>query len=136
MSKKFVNLDKKWKEIVYALSGFGPNLLMVLMGAYFSDAVNPSALPEGSLQAISSICLITPGLFSILWFIGKVFDGIIDIPFASITDNLKTIKRKAVNVPAHGYDQSVSLDIPALSVSYYRFPSRPMKNASESGQMI
>ena len=48
----------------------------------------------------------------------------------------KTIKRKAVNVPAHGYDQSVSLDIPALSVSYYRFPSRPMKNASESGQMI
>ncbi len=90
MKKKFVNLDKKWKEIVYAFSGFGPNLLMVLMGAYFSDAVNPSALPEGSLQAISSVCLITPGLFSILWFLGKVFDGIIDIPFAAITDNIKT----------------------------------------------
>lgn len=90
MGKKFINLDKKWKEIVYAFSGFGPNLLMVLMGAYFTDAVNPSALPEGSLQAISSVCLITPALFSVLWFVGKVFDGIIDIPFAAITDNLKT----------------------------------------------
>ncbi len=88
--KKFVNLDKKWKEILYAASGFGPNLLMVLMGAYFTDAMNPVALPEGSLQAITGTCLITPALFSVLWFIGKVFDGIIDVPFASITDNLKT----------------------------------------------
>lgn len=90
MKKKFINLDKKWKEIVYALSGFGPNFLMVLMGAYFTDAVNPSALPAGSLQAIGTTCLITPALFSILWFVGKVFDGIIDVPFAAITDSLKT----------------------------------------------
>lgn len=88
--KKFINLDKKWKEILYAASGFGPNLLMVLMGAYFTDAMNPVALPEGSLQAITGTCLITPALFSVLWFLGKVFDGVIDVPFASITDNLKT----------------------------------------------
>lgn len=90
MKKKFVNLDKKWKEIVYAASGFGPNLLMVLMGAFFTDAMNPSALPAGSLQAISGVCLITPALFSILWFVGKVFDGLVDVPMAALTDNLKT----------------------------------------------
>lgn len=93
--KKFKNLDKIWKEIVYSASGFGPNLLMVLMGAYFSDAVNPTALDVASnpgkiVQTITGTCLILPWLFSILWFVGKVFDGVIDVPFASITDNLKT----------------------------------------------
>ena len=38
------SLDKKWKEFVFAASGFGPNLLMVLMGAYYSDALDPAAL--------------------------------------------------------------------------------------------
>jgi len=95
MKKKFRNLDKSWKEILYALSGFGPNLLMVLMGAYFSDAVNPAALSQSAsdtwvYQTISGVCLVTPALFSVLLFIGKVFDGIIDIPFAHITDSLKT----------------------------------------------
>ena len=96
MLKRFRNLDKPWKEILYACSGFGPNLLMVLMGAFFTDAVNPSALgiteetAGNAVQTITGACLIFPILFSVLWFIGKAFDGLIDIPFASITDTLKT----------------------------------------------
>ena len=95
MKKKFRNLDKTWKEILFSASGFGPNLLMVLMGAFFTDAVNPAALnlaqnSDKVVQTISGTCLIIPALFPILWFIGKVFDGIIDVPFASLTDNLKT----------------------------------------------
>lgn len=88
--KKFINLDKKWKELVYAMAGIGPNLLMVLMGAYFTDAVNPAALGSNTLQTITGTCLITPALFSILWFVGKVFDGIVDVPLAAVTDNLHT----------------------------------------------
>lgn len=94
--KRFRNLDKPWKEILYAASGFGPNLLMVLMGAFFTDAVNPSALgitaetAGNAVQTITGTCLVFPILFSVLWFIGKAFDGLIDIPFASITDTLKT----------------------------------------------
>ena len=92
--KRYKTLDKKWKEIVYAMTGLGPNLLMVLMGAYFTDAINPAALPSGSLQAssfaVSGISLIMPAIFSVLWMCAKLFDGIIDIPMASITDNLKT----------------------------------------------
>ena len=93
--KKFKNLDKTWKEILYAASGFGPNLMMVLMGAFFTDAINPAALdiasnPGKIVQTITGTCLVAPALFSILWFIGKAFDGIIDVPFASLTDNLKT----------------------------------------------
>ena len=92
--KKFRNLDKTWKEILFSASGLGPNLLMVLMGAYFTDAVNPAALnlatnPEKAVQTISGTCLILPILFPILWALAKAFDGIIDVPFASMTDNLK-----------------------------------------------
>ena len=91
--KRFRNLNSIGKEILYAASGFGANLMMIIMGAYFSDAVNPAALGTGAsalLQSISGTCLIVPVLFAILGVIGKVFDGLIDIPFASITDNLKT----------------------------------------------
>ena len=89
------SLDKKWKEVLFAFSGFGPNFLMVLMGAYFTDAVNPVALGEGTsasiFQAIvPGVCLIMPLIFPMLWAIGKAFDGIIDIPFASVTDRLST----------------------------------------------
>ena len=90
--KKYITLKNKWQEIVFALSGFGPNLLMVLMGAYFTDAINPAALnTDGvSLQAIGNACYILPLVFPVLWMLAKIFDGLIDIPMAAITDGLKT----------------------------------------------
>lgn len=93
--KRFTTLNKPWKEILFSASGFGPNLLMVIMGAYLSNAVNPAALiSKGDtnwiLQTINGTCLIVPLLFSILWTIAKCFDGIIDIPFAALTDGLRT----------------------------------------------
>lgn len=86
------SLDKKWKELLFAFSGFGPNLLMILFGAYFQNAVNPIALDaNNSIFAIApSVIFILPALFPILFAIGRVFDGIIDIPFAHITDTLST----------------------------------------------
>ena len=88
---KVRSLDKKWKEFLYACTGFGPNFLMVLMGAYFTDAINPAALGDGSYQAImSGTCFILPAVFPILYAIAKAFDGIIDVPFAYITDTLST----------------------------------------------
>lgn len=86
------SLDTKWKELLFSFSGFGPNFLMVLMGAYFTDAINPTALGIGdSYQAIlKGTCFILPFIFPILNAIGKVFDGVIDIPLAHVTDTLST----------------------------------------------
>ena len=86
------SLNRKWKEFLFAFSGFGPNFLMVLMGAYFSDAVNPAAMGlDTRFQTImEGTCFILPALFPILFAISKVFDGLIDIPFAHITDTLST----------------------------------------------
>ena len=88
--KKFKTLNKTWKEILFSASGFGPNLLMILMGAFYSDAVNPGALNNNLLQTINGACLVTPALFAICMAIAKAFDGIVDVPLAAITDNLKT----------------------------------------------
>ena len=89
---KVKSLDKKWKEVLFAASGLGPNLMMILMGAYFTDAINPAALDlvNNPYHAISNICYILPAIFPILWAISKAFDGIIDIPFAKLTDSLNT----------------------------------------------
>ncbi len=88
---KVRSLDKKWKEFLFAFTGFGPNFLMVLMSAYFTDAINPAALGENSFQAImSGTCFILPAVFPILYAVAKAFDGIIDIPFAYVTDTLST----------------------------------------------
>ncbi|MGN1103279.1 MAG: MFS transporter [Candidatus Coproplasma sp.] len=86
------SLDKKWKEFVFAFSCFGPNFLMVLMGAYFTDAINPSALVNsGEFQKFASgACFILPAVFPALYAVAKAFDGIIDIPFAHVTDTLST----------------------------------------------
>ena len=90
--KKYFTLKNKLQEIIFAVSGFGPNLLMVLLGAYFTDAINPAALnTDGvSLQAIGNVCYILPLVFPVLWMLAKIFDGLIDIPMAAITDGLKT----------------------------------------------
>ena len=84
------SLNKKWKEFLFAASGFGPNFLMVIMGAYFTDAVNP-AIQTNAFQAIvPGTCFVLPVLFGILFPLAKAFDGIIDIPFAHLTDTLST----------------------------------------------
>ncbi len=86
-----VSLDKKWKEFLYAACGFGPNLLFVLLGAYFTDAVNPAGLnADKEYWSLSGYALIAPSMFGILWMVAKVFDGLVDIPLASFTDNLRT----------------------------------------------
>ena len=89
---KKVSLNKRWKEVLFAATGFGPNLLMVLMMAYFTDAVIPTALKAdlgfwsyGNIPMI----LVSTVVFPILWTIGRVFDGIVDVPLAAFTDNLK-----------------------------------------------
>ncbi len=86
------SLNKKWKEFLFAFSGFGPNLLMILMGSYFTDALNAASFEMGEqFQAIvPGVCYILPAVFPILFAISKAFDGIIDIPFAHIVDTLST----------------------------------------------
>ena len=73
---------------------------MVLMGTYLANALNPTGLGSKviDVQSISSVCIVLPWVFPIVWFVAKLFDGFIDIPLSSITDNFKSKigKRKAI----------------------------------------
>ncbi len=96
-------LNKRWKEILYAFSAFGPNLVMIAMMAYFTDAVDPTFMIESHSSALPSMSfnstiIVAPILFGILWTIGRVFDGFIDVPFASLTDKMKN-KYARVTMP-------------------------------------
>jgi len=85
------SLNKKWKEFVYAASGFGPNLLMVLLVAYFTDAMYPVGLNADKANwSLSGYTLIAPAIWGVLWMAAKAFDGIVDVPMAALTDNLRT----------------------------------------------
>lgn len=88
--RKAVSLDKRWKEVVFAASGLGPNLLMVLMMAYFTDAVIPTGLNvDLNFWSYGGVTLVSVIIFPILWTLGRIFDGVIDVPLAALTDTLK-----------------------------------------------
>lgn len=85
------SLDKRWKELLFAANSFGPNMLFTLLGAYLTDALNPIGLTAdiGS-WSLTGYCLVLPSMFGITWALAKVFDGLIDIPLAHLTDNIRT----------------------------------------------
>ena len=86
-----ISLDKKWKEFLYGACPFGPNVLFVLLGAYFTDAMNPAGLTANiGTWSLTGYTLVMPALFGVFWMIAKIFDGLVDIPLASFTDNLRT----------------------------------------------
>jgi len=88
--KSRVRLDKRYKEILFAAAGFGPNLLMVLMMAYFTDALIPTGLSANiEFWSYCGVPIVSTIIFPILWTIGRCFDGIIDVPLAALTDTLK-----------------------------------------------
>lgn len=84
-------LDKKWKEFLFAANSFGPNLLFVLIGAYLTDAMNPIGLTANiGAWSVKGYCLVVPVMFGVTWALAKLFDGLVDIPLAHLTDNIRT----------------------------------------------
>ncbi len=81
--------------ILYAASGMGVNLLNTMMGSYLCSALIVGGFGEAAIpyQTFEGTNLVIPGAFG-LWavmaLIAKILDGVIDIPMASISDNLRT----------------------------------------------
>lgn len=86
----------KAKLILYGFSGFGINLLNLMMGSYLC-----SALLIGGFEAVDVpfqtfaqkdlvIGAAWGGVWSIFVLIAKIIDGIIDIPMASFADRLRS----------------------------------------------
>ena len=76
---------------LYALAGFGPNLMNTIITIYLVDALQKTGFVENSAAwTFADKTIIAVGLFSVLKFFAQCMDGIIDVPFAAMTDSLKT----------------------------------------------
>lgn len=89
----------KAKLILYGLSGFGVNLLNLMMGSYLCSALltsgfinpdDPLNLTALNMQTFAQKDLVIAGAWAVFVLIAKIIDGIIDIPMASVTDRLKS----------------------------------------------
>ena len=83
------------KLILYAASGMGVNLLNTMMASYLCSALLKGGFGEAAIpyQTFEQTNLVIPGAFglwAIMALIAKIIDGVIDIPMASISDNLRT----------------------------------------------
>ncbi|MBP5294621.1 MAG: MFS transporter [Lachnospiraceae bacterium] len=90
-------LTKKRQMLVYAIGGMGVNMLNLMMGSYLLSAIIASGFGEEAIKTQTfsgplglSQDLVIAGAWAVLTVIAKVIDGVIDIPMASFTDNLKS----------------------------------------------
>ncbi|MBO5270707.1 MAG: MFS transporter [Clostridia bacterium] len=77
--------------LLYGCSGIGVNLLGMIMGSYLCSALVASGFESRSeLWTFLDKDIVVVLLWGVLNTIVKIFDGVIDIPFAAFFDNLKT----------------------------------------------
>ena len=83
--------DRK-KRILYGCSGLGVNMLNMIMGSYLVSAlqVGGFASEDIGLWTYLDKDLIIPFVWIFIGFFAKALDGIIDLPFATFADKLKT----------------------------------------------
>lgn len=85
-------LDKKWKLLIYGIAGMGVNMLNLMMGSYLCSAILIGGFGEAAIpyQTFEQRDLVVAGVWATFVLIAKIIDGVIDIPMASMTDNMKT----------------------------------------------
>ncbi len=85
-------LTKKWQMFLYAIGGMGVNMLNLMVNSYLCSALiatgfNPNVI---QYQTFLQRDLVIAGVWAVFGVIAKIIDGVIDVPMASFTDNLKT----------------------------------------------
>ncbi len=84
-------LKSKKQILLYAISGLGVNMLNLIVGTYLCDALMVEGFDANVENwTYANKTLVVAAVWSIMIFLSKVLDGVIDLPFAAWTDNLKT----------------------------------------------
>ncbi|MBT3320366.1 MAG: MFS transporter [Clostridia bacterium] len=77
---------KRWQEPFYGIGGFGTGFMLMVAMSYLA----PFYLPPMEEITGGAINLAPVILFTVLFTISRVIDGLIDIPIASWSDNLRS----------------------------------------------
>ncbi len=77
---------KKWQEPIYAIGGFGPGFLYQVVLTYLLFYYRPAQQLVGKGAVI-----FAPAVgYAVGMFVARVLDGVIDLPIATWTDNMKS----------------------------------------------
>ncbi len=77
---------KKWQEPIYAIGGFGPGFLYQVMLTYSLYFYRPA---QGRL-ATGAVLLAPAAGYAIAMLVARILDGVVDIPIATWTDNMRS----------------------------------------------
>jgi GPH family glycoside/pentoside/hexuronide:cation symporter len=77
---------KKWQEPIYAIGGFGPGFLYQIVLTYLLFFYRPAQ----QLAATGAMVFAPAVGYAVGMFVARVLDGVIDIPIATWTDNMKS----------------------------------------------
>jgi GPH family glycoside/pentoside/hexuronide:cation symporter len=82
----FVKTIKKWQEPIYAIGGFGPGFLYQVVLTYLLYFYRPA------LARIETGALIfaPAAAFALGMLIARILDGVVDLPIAAWTDNMRS----------------------------------------------
>ena len=77
---------KKWQEPIYAIGGFGPGFLYQIVLTYLLLYYRPAQQLAGK-----GAIFFAPAVgYAVGMFVARLLDGIIDLPIATWTDNMKS----------------------------------------------
>lgn len=76
----------KWQEPIYAIGGFGPGFLYQIVLTYLLYFYRPA---QGQIAA-GALIFAPAGGYAAGMLIARILDGVVDIPIASWTDNMKS----------------------------------------------
>ena len=77
---------KKWQEPFYAIGGFGPGFMYQLVLTYLLYYYRPAQ----ARIAAGALVLAPAAGYALGMLVARILDGVVDIPIASWTDNLKS----------------------------------------------
>ena len=84
-------LTKRWQMVLYGCAGLGLNMLNIILGTKLCNGLIREGFESNSeFWTYENKTIIVVGIWMALSFIVKVFDGLVDIPLSSFTDNLRT----------------------------------------------
>lgn len=84
-------LTKKWQLVLYGCAGLGVNMMGMIVGTYLCSALLVGGFEDNVENwTYFNRDLVVAGLWATLILVSKIVDGVIDIPFASWLDNLRT----------------------------------------------
>jgi glycoside/pentoside/hexuronide:cation symporter, GPH family len=77
---------KKWQEPIYAIGGFGPGFMYQLVLTYLLYYYRPA---QARIEA-GALVLAPAAGYAAGMLLARILDGVVDLPIASWTDNLKS----------------------------------------------